>query len=106
MIFSRETDERINTLFKTNEEMRKRLFACDANAIREIGFLAQTKVDPEDVIDAIESNDPDTLNYLLNKAKKLVELKTLYKDMCNEFYKKMKIPTETEEQTQDIRRRA
>ena len=99
MIFSRETDQRINTLFKNDPKMRESLFDCDAEAIREVGFMAQTKIEPEDVIDGIKSNDPEVLNYLLGKAEKLVEMKILYQEMCYEYYKKMKA---TDDNTNEV----
>lgn len=90
MSISKEKQERINFLFKTNPEMIEKLYECDAEAIREVGSLSQGGIDPEDVIVAYESGDPDTMNYLYQQAKRLVELQELYKELCFEFYKKTK----------------
>jgi len=89
MTVSLKTQRKINNLFKTNPEFRERLFVCDAAAIREVGGLSQSKVEPEDIIEAYESNDKDTMNYLYKQAKRLVELKELYNDLCIEFYEKI-----------------
>ena len=34
---------------------------------------------------AFVSNNPDTMNYLFNFAKRLIELEELYKELCMEF---------------------
>ena len=83
---SKELQEKINLLFKNNDELRERLLAGDANAIREIGLMSQKGMNPEDIVDAYESNDSETMKYLYEKAKKLVELQKLYKDLCLEYY--------------------
>lgn len=90
MSASKETQEKINLLFKTNPEMRDRLYNCDAEAIREIGSLSQRGINPDDVVVAYESGDQDTMNYLYQQAKRLVGLQELYKDLCFEYYKKKK----------------
>ena len=87
---SKELQEKINLLFINNEELRERLLVGDANAIREIGSISQKGMNPEDIVDAYESNDSETMKYLYKKAKKLVELQKLYKDLCLEYYKKSK----------------
>ena len=90
MSVSKETQEKINLLFKTNPEMIDRLYNCDAEAIREIGNLSQRGINPDDVVVAYESGDEDAMNYLYQQAKRLVVLKELYKDLCFEYYKKTK----------------
>ena len=90
MELSKETQEKINFLFKTNPEMAEKLYRCDANAIREIGSLSQKGINPDDVIVAYESSDPNTMNYLYQQAKRLVVLQELYKELCFEYYKKPK----------------
>ena len=94
MSLSKETEEKINFLFKNNPEMKDKLCNCDAEAIREIGSLSQRGINPDDVVAAYESKDKDTMNYLYNQAKRLVLLQELYKDLCLEFYKKTKEKTE------------
>ena len=88
MSVSKETQAKINLLFKTNPEMRDRLYNCDAEAIREIGSLSQRGINPDDVVVAYESGNQDTMNYLYQQAKRLVGLQELYKDLCFEYYKK------------------
>jgi hypothetical protein len=62
----------------------------DVEAIREIGSISQKGINPDDVIVAYESGDPNTMNYLYQQAKRLVGLQELYKDLCFEYYKKIK----------------
>jgi hypothetical protein len=90
MSISKETQERVNLLFKTNPEMLEKLNKCDVEAIREIGSISQKGINPDDVIVAYESGDPNTMNYLYQQAKRLVGLQELYKDLCFEYYKKTK----------------
>ena len=97
MSISKEIQERINLLFKTNSEMKEKLYKCDAGAIREIGRLSQRGINPDDVIAAYESGDPSTMNYLYQQAKRLIELQKLYKELCFEYYKKIKATPEAVE---------
>ena len=84
---SKEIQERINLLFKNNKELKEKLLAGDANAIREIGSISQQGINPEDVVAAYESEDSETMKYLYKKSKKLIELQKLYRDLCLEYYK-------------------
>ena len=97
MSISKETQERINFLFKTNPEMIEKLYKCDADAIREIGSISQRGINPDDIIVAYESGDQSTINYLYQQAKRLVELQRLYKELCFEYYKKTKDDSESVE---------
>ena len=45
-------------------------------------------MNPEDIVAAYESNDSEIMKHLYEKAKKLVELQKLYKDLCFEYYNK------------------
>lgn len=87
MNVSKELQERINMLFKDNEEIKEKLLACDADTIRQIGSASQKGMKPEDIIYAYESNDSEIMEYVYKKAKKLVELQKLYKDLCLEYSK-------------------
>ena len=87
---SKETKEKINLLFKNKTEMIEKLYNCDAEAIREIGYLSQRGIDPDDVVVACESGDQNTMNYLYQLAKRLVGLQELYKELCLEYYEKTK----------------
>ena len=68
MNISKELQEKINLIFKNNEELRKRLLVGDANAIREVGSISQKCMNPEDIVDAYESNDSETMKYLYKKT--------------------------------------
>ena len=95
MGISKETQDKINLLFKTNSEMKEKLLQCDADAIREVGSLSQKGMNPDDIIAAYESGNPETMKYLYLQAKRLVGLQELYKELCFEYYKKTKeIPEE------------
>lgn len=87
MIFSTETQAKINELFSENEEMKARLLSGDSDAIREVGTLSQMRIAPEDVVSSFDSNDEEALKNLYNKAKTMVGLRELYKTMCEEYSK-------------------
>ena len=84
MGISKETQAKINILFKTNSEMKEKLLQCDVDAIREIGKKKKKGMNPDDIIAAYESGDPETMKYLYLQAKRLVGLQELYKELC--FY--------------------
>ena len=89
MVFSNEIQNKIKVLFKNDSETREQLLSGNADAVRKIGSISQKGINPEDVVIAFESNDPDTMNYLYNQSKRLVEIHELYKELCYEFYKNM-----------------
>ena len=98
MSLSKKNEERIKLLFRSNPEMVEKLYKCDVESIREIGILSQKGINPDDIIAAYESGDSSTMNYLYQKAKRLVELQELYKELCLEYYKKTKDLSESIEQ--------
>ena len=104
MSISQENQEKINVLFKTNPEMIEKLNRCDADAVREVGRLSQRGINPDDVIAACESGDPDTMNYLYQQAKRLIGMQELYKDLCFEYYMKLKDAPDTIDQANTHRR--
>lgn len=104
MSISKEIQERINFLFQTNSEMSEKLYKYDAEAISEIGRLSQRGINPDDVIEAYESGDPSTMNYLYQQTKRLVGLKELYKMLCFEYYKKTKETSESVEHSNSQRK--
>ena len=53
---------------------------------RESASIFQKLINPEYVIDAYESNDSDTIEYLYKKAQKLIELQRLYRELYLEYY--------------------
>ena len=91
MIFTVRAQNKIKMLFKNDKVMMERLLAGDADAVRELGSLSQRGIDPENVIEAINSGDVETLNYLKKQAEKMIQYKRLYKRLCLEF---CGIPTE------------
>ena len=87
MILTPETQEKIKELFKDKPEMKARLLNVDADAIREVGMLAQMWINPEEVVDSFDSNDKEAMQNLYSKAKTMVGLRDLYKVMCEEYSK-------------------
>jgi len=90
MAISKETQEKINFLFKTNPEMIEKLYRCDADAIREIGSLSQKGINPDDVIVAYESGNPNNIEYLYQRAKRLVGLQYCTKSCVLNIIRKQK----------------
>ena len=88
MSISKENKERINTLFKTNPEMIEKLCNWDEEAIRQVASISQGGINPNDVIVAYESGDPNAMNSLYQQSKRLVGLQELYKDLCFEYCNK------------------
>ena len=84
MNFSKELQEKINMLFADKDEIREKLLEGDVETIRKIGSASQKGMKPEDIVEAYESNDSETMENLYKKAKKLIELQKLYKDLCLE----------------------
>lgn len=95
MSINKETQERINFLFKTNSKMKEKLFKCDAEAIREVAILSQKGISPNAVKIAYESGDERAMKKLYEEAKRLLELQELYKELCIEFYSKTKETSES-----------
>ena len=87
---SEELKRKINLLFKKNEEVRDKLLAGDADAIREIGLISQKGINPTDVVVAYESEDSAAMEILYDKAQKLIELQKIYRELCLEYYNKSK----------------
>ena len=99
MSVPKEIQEKIDFLFRNNPEMREKLYMFDAGAVGEVGELSNDKIEPEDFIVAYESGDPDVMKYLYQQAKKLVGLKELYKELCFEYYKKLRDTSKHVEQS-------
>ena len=89
MVFSKEIQKKIKILFQNDSKTREQLLSGNVEAIRKIGSISQRGINPEDVVIAFESNDSDTMNYLYNQSKRLVELHELYQELCYEFSKNM-----------------
>ena len=86
MLLPVKLQTKIRTLFKNDVKTMELLLNCDPEAIRNIGSISQEGIDPEDVTEAFESNDPEVMTYLYNKAKRIIELKELYQELCNIYY--------------------
>ena len=82
MCISKETQEKINFLFENNPEMKEKLYTCDAESIRKVASLSQTRINPGGFIAAYESNDPNAMNAFYQQAKRLVGLQELYRELC------------------------
>ena len=82
MKISNELKKRIEKAFIRNNELRIQLLSGNVDAIHEIGIRSQKNIEPEDVIEAYES---DSMDYLYKQAKKMVELKKLYEDLCDYY---------------------
>ena len=83
MSFSEQLQQKIMNLFNDDEVYRDKLLVGDAEAIRDL--LRQTTIGPEDVVAAFESNDTNVMNNLYHRCKRLVEVQTLYTQMCLEY---------------------
>lgn len=86
MNMSKEIKEKINSLFADNDEVRNKLLALDADTIRKIGSASQLGINPSDIIAAYEDNNSGAMEELYNRAKKILELQELYKELCLEYY--------------------
>ena len=87
MNLSKELQETINELFENNEEIKGKLLSGDVDTIRKIGSVSQKGMEPDEIVNAYESNDSEMMENVYKKAKKLVELQKLYKDLCLEYNK-------------------
>ena len=94
MNISEELKEKINILFKNNEEVRNKLLAGDVNTISEIGEISQKGINPEEIVNAYKSNDSASMETIYDKAQKLIELQKLYKELYIEYYTQAKRETE------------
>ena len=82
MQISNELKEKIERYFFMDEEFKNKLLSGVTDAIREVGSMAQKRIAPEDVIEAYENEEMD---YLYKKAKKMVELQKMYKELCDSY---------------------
>ena len=75
-----DLQEKINMLFEDDEDMKNRLLNGDEDAIQNLVIMTRTNIDPLDIISAYESKE---FKPLYEKAKKIVQIKQLYIEMCN-----------------------
>lgn len=83
-MFSKETKEIINSLFKDDIEFRDRLLNADVSAIQELGLM-NNSINPRFVINAFETNE---LQKLLDEAKSMEARQSLYHLMVEEYSKR------------------
>ena len=83
-MFSKETKEIINSLFKDDIEFRDRLLNADVSAIQELGLM-NNSINPRFVINAFETNE---LQKLLDEAKSMEARHSLYHLMVEEYSKR------------------
>ena len=86
MSISQKTQERIHTLYETDPEMIEKLNKFDGEAIRKVGSDSQKGLNPETFVVAYESGEESAINEIYQQAKKLVEQRELYKELCFEYY--------------------
>ena len=80
MKLSNELAEKIERYFHFDEKLKNRLLRGDADAIRDVGMVAQSKIGAEDVVEAYEN---DCVEYLYQKAKTKLALEELYHELVN-----------------------
>ena len=68
------------------------------DVIRKIGGLSQKGINPNDVMLAYESGETKNIENLYRRAKRLVLLQELYKELCFEYSKMIKETSGTKEQ--------
>ncbi len=83
MDFPDELRNKIEKLLKKSPKLKAGILRGDAEAIRYIGIESQKGIDPLEIISAYES---DKINRLYLKAKKIIELQELYKELYEFFY--------------------
>lgn len=86
MRLSAELETKIRILFENNQEVREELLAGNPDTIREIGAISQKGINPEDIVEAYENND-GKIDELYKKAKMMLELQKLYRELCLEYGK-------------------
>ena len=86
MRLSAELETKIRILFENNQEVREELLAGNPDTIREIGFMSQRRIEPQEIVEAYENND-GKIDELYKKAKMMLEVKKLYRELCLEYGK-------------------
>ena len=79
-IVSDELKERIRKNV-SDTDLKNALLLGNESAITNIGIVSQRGIPSEEIIKSYESGNLDSL---YNKAKKMLELQKIYKDLCNE----------------------
>lgn len=87
MNISKELQKKINVLLNNNEDLKEKILEGDSTAISQVGLISQKGIRAEDIVDAYEKNDTETMKNLYEKAKRILELQELYKELCLAYYK-------------------
>lgn len=80
MKISDELKEKIEETFSNNEKIKNKLLSGDGDTIRDIGVIAHRGINPEEII---EKFDDDNAEYIYQKAKKMIEMQKIYKELCD-----------------------
>ena len=75
----KEIEEKIRTIFKYNEELKNQLLNGDESAIQQLAIISGMGFDSKDIV---ESFDCGTEQYLYKKAKEMLQIRELYRDLC------------------------
>ena len=78
MQLPKELEEKIKTLFVDDAELRMRLLKGEAEAIQQLAMITG-KIDPIEIVKSYENN---TMDFLYQKAKKLIQIRDLYVELC------------------------
>ena len=84
MFYKKGFIDTIKNIYGNDSEILSLLDLDEVSGIRKILDDSNERISPEEVILAYENNDFDKL---VLKAKKLKELKKLYFELCNEYYR-------------------
>ena len=82
-MFSDELKIEISELLKDYPELKERLLLGEVGAISEILHITSESINPEEIVEAYENNNMESI---YAKAKRLADLRELYKKLCNEYY--------------------
>ena len=82
MQVSEELKQKVEKYYKNNIELKNKLLSGDAEAIRQMGIWAQKGISPEDVVEVYET---DNIDYLYRQAKKKMELREVYNELCKAY---------------------
>ena len=74
-----DLQEKINIIFKDDENIKNRLLNGEEEAIRELATSLGKSIDPLDIIIAYENKDFDSL---YKRAQQLIQIRELYVAMC------------------------
>ena len=94
MNFSEELKAKIRILFENNEDVKEKLLAENPDTIREIGFMSQRRIEPQEIVKAYESGNKNEIEELYKKAKMMIEIQKLYRELCLAYGKESNVNTD------------